>query len=322
VFVVVNPYEIEDIFPDVAAGSGRLPRRQVGSSPQGLAMTLVADYTLGTRAWLPSAAIVALLGESGVSTAGARTAISRLGRRGALESSQAGRYTFYRLTPAVETDLVSGGAWIAKFDTKADSWDGHWTLVAFSLPQEQSGQRRSLRGQLRWLGYAPLYDGLWISPDTLSPTVKDRLVAAALGAMTVFRGRHVDVASDFARNPIDAWDIAGIAQHYESFIRHWGPLVPRVKKGKIAGAEAVKARTEIMDTYRQFPLIDPQLPVQLMPPGWPRTRARELFVAVYDGLAAPAEHHVRAVVSRFADAVPELRAHTTAEMAAAANGGL
>jgi phenylacetic acid degradation operon negative regulatory protein len=57
---VVSPYEIEEIFPEVAAGSVRLPRRQVGSTAQGLATTLVADYTLQTRAWLPSAAIVAM----------------------------------------------------------------------------------------------------------------------------------------------------------------------------------------------------------------------------------------------------------------------
>jgi hypothetical protein len=42
-----------------------LPRRQVGGSPQGQAVTVVADYTLRTRAWLPSAAVVALLGEAG-----------------------------------------------------------------------------------------------------------------------------------------------------------------------------------------------------------------------------------------------------------------
>ena len=74
---MTSPYDIGEIFPDNAAEAVRLPRRQVGSSPQGLAVTLLADYTLRTRAWLPSAAIVALLTETGVSQAGARTAISR-----------------------------------------------------------------------------------------------------------------------------------------------------------------------------------------------------------------------------------------------------
>jgi len=313
---VVSPYEIEEIFPDVATGSVRLPRHQAGRSPQGLAMTLVADYTLGTRALLPSAAIVALLGESGVTSAGARTAISRLARRGVLEICREGRHSFYRLTSAAASDLSSGGIWITSFAAKSDSWDGCWTLVAFSLPQKESPQRRSLRGQLRWLGFAPLYDGLWVSPDALNPTVKDRLLAVSGGAISVFRARHVDMPTATDRKPIEAWDVAAIARHYETFVRRWLPLVPRVHNGRIVGAAAVRARTEIMDTYRRFPILDPQLPIQLMPDNWPRARAGEAFVAVYDGLAEPAQEHVRAVVARFGEPHPGIRAHTTAEMAA------
>jgi phenylacetic acid degradation operon negative regulatory protein len=314
---VVSPYEIEEIFPDVAAGSVRLPRHQAGSSPQGLAMTLVADYTVHTRAWLPSAAIVALLGESEVSTAGARTAISRLARRGVLESLRDGRYSSYRLTQAAASDLVAGGAWIARFGTRAESWDGRWTLVAFSLPQEESTQRRVLRGQLRWLGYAPLYDGLWVSPDAPNPTVKDRLASVTLGALTVFQARHVELATAIDRNPIDSWDVAAIAEHYETFLRRWRPVLPRIRAGRISGAASVRARTEVMDTYRRFPILDPQLPIELMPARWPRGRARDVFIAVYDGLAEPAQEHVRAVVSRFGGrAHPDIRAHTATEMAA------
>jgi phenylacetic acid degradation operon negative regulatory protein len=313
---VVSPYEIEEIFPDVAAGSVRLPRRQAGNSPQGLATTLVADYTVRTRAWLPSAAIVALLGESGVSGGGARTAISRLARRGVLESWREGRYSSYRLTQAAASDLTTGGAWIARFGTRSEAWDGHWTLIAFSLPQEEGTRRRVLRGQLRWLGYAPLYDGLWVSPDALNPTVKDRLAAVAPGAMTVFQARHVELGTATNRNPIDAWDVPAIARQYDAFIRRWKPQLARIRAGRVAGAAAVRARTEVMDTYRRFPIADPQLPVELMPAGWPRSRARELFVAVYDGLAGAAQEHVRTVVARFADPPhPDIRAHTVAEMA-------
>jgi phenylacetic acid degradation operon negative regulatory protein len=73
-----------------------------------------------------------------------------------------------------------------------------------------------------------------------------------------------------------------------------------------------------MDAYRQFPIVDPELPIELMPANWPRARAREVFVAVYDGLAVPAEEHVRTLVTRFSDSpCREIRAHSTAEMASA-----
>jgi phenylacetic acid degradation operon negative regulatory protein len=314
---VASPFSIEEIFPDEAAGSVRLPRRQTGNSPQGLAVTLIADYTLHTRAWLPTAAIVALLGDFGVTIGAARTAISRLARRGVLEGSRHGRHSSYRLTQPAAIDLSNGGTAIAALAAHADTWDGAWTLIAFTLPKERSTQRSALRTRLRWLGCAPLYDGLWVSPHPLTAKAHAELAAMAPGATTAFRAQHLELGADGTRNPIDAWDVAAIAQQYDTFIHRWRPLLPRIRAGRVTGAGAVRARTEVMDTYRRFPALDPMLPLELMPPGWPRTRAREVFGAVYDGLVEPAQDHVRTVVARVADGPhPHIRAHTIAEMSA------
>jgi phenylacetic acid degradation operon negative regulatory protein len=312
---VVSPYDIEDIFPNDPA-SVRLPRQQAGSTAQNLAVTLVADYTLRTRAWLPSASIVALLKEAGIGSSAARTAISRLFRRQILESSRDGRFSSYRLTTAAAANLSAGGAWIARFATRAKPWDGYWTLVSFSFPQDERGRRRALRGQLRWLGFAPLYDALWVSPDAPNPIVEERLTTTTLGTITMFRARQVELATAANRNPIDAWDVPAIARHYDTFISRWKPVLPRIRAGQISGPAAVQARTEIMDAYRKFPFVDPELPVDLMPASWPRAQARDVFVAVYDGLAAPAQEHVRTLVTRFSDSpCGKVRAHSTAELA-------
>ncbi|MGW3892058.1 PaaX family transcriptional regulator [Micromonospora chokoriensis] len=314
---MASPFDIDEIYPDDGDHELRLPRRQAGNSPQGVAVTLLADYTLRTRVSLPSAAIVALLGETGVTTAGARTAISRLARRGVLEGSRLGRRSSYRLSRGAAASLSAGAHWILTSTTSTVRWDGCWTVVAFSLPQELSGQRRALRAQLRWLGYAPLYDGLWISPRELNAPARARLDQLTLGAVTVFRGRQAPLGSAIHRAPIEAWDIDAISRSYDAFLRRWTPLLPGVVSGDVDGAAAVRARTEVMDTFRRFPVLDPQLPVELLPEGWLRRPAQELFAAVYDGLAAPAERHVRAVVARFADGTqPGIRAHTTADMLA------
>jgi phenylacetic acid degradation operon negative regulatory protein len=310
---VSSPYDIDEIFPQDAGGL-RLPRRQTGTSPQGLTVTLLADYTLRSRAWLPSAAIVALLAEAGVSEAGARTAISRLARRGVLESHRQGRRSSYRLTAAAAAFLVIGGSAIVS-PAGRRPWDEHWTLIAFSLPQEEVALRRGLRSRLRWMGYAPLYDGLWVSPHDLSEKTKAQLAELTPGALTVFRARHVELDASIRRNPIDAWDTADIARQYESFIRRWSATPPRVAAGRIAGAEAVRARTEVMDTYRRLPILDPHLPARLLPPGWLREPARDLFTAVYDGLAEAAENHVREVASRHAEGqLDGVRAHTVGDL--------
>lgn len=313
---MVRAFSIDEIFPDVDAEAVRLPRRQAGSSPQGLAVTLVADYTLPARAWLPSATIVSLLGEFGVTSGAARTAISRLGRRGVLEGRQDGRYTFYRLTQPAALDLSYGGMSVGRFAAYPEAWDGWWTFIAFSLPQEKRTQRRGLRTELRWRGYAPLYDGVWLSPHPLMLPAGGIQEAATTGELTVFRAQQADLELDSVRNPVDAWDVEGIAYQYETFIRRWSDRLADIAAGRVTGVAAVLARTEVMDIYRRFPSLDPTLPAELMPPDWPRDRAREVFLAVYDGLARPAEQYVRTVVeSMGGEAGPDVRAHTVAEMA-------
>ncbi|MEO6082993.1 MAG: PaaX family transcriptional regulator C-terminal domain-containing protein, partial [Umezawaea sp.] len=285
---VVSPFNIEEIFPDVAADPVRLPRRQTGSSPQGLAVTLIADYTLPARAWLPTAAIVALLGEFGVTAGAARTAISRLARRGVLEGNRHGHRSSYRLTEPAAANLAIGGTSIAAFATGPDTWDGSWTVIVFTMPKAEKAGRSSLRAQLRWRGYAPLYDGVWVSPHPLTRHDHADLVAETPGATTAFRSRHLQLDSDVTRDPVEAWDIAAIAKQYETFLHRWTPALPPIRAGDVTGIAAVRARTEVMDTYRRFPALDP-LPIELMPPDWPRARAREVFIAVYDGLVEPAQ---------------------------------
>ncbi|MBT8227528.1 MAG: PaaX family transcriptional regulator [Dactylosporangium sp.] len=309
----MTPFDLDEILPDFEPV--RLPRRQNGNSPQGLAVTLLTDYTLRARARLPSAAIVALLVESGVTPGGARTTISRLARRGVLDSSRQGRHTFYRLTQPTAIALAIGGEAIAAFATRAESWDGRWTLIAFSLPKGGDTQRRALRGRLRWLGYAPLYDGLWVSPHRLPREAVAALSEIAPGATTVFRARQVDLDMAVAREPLDAWELASTVHRYESFVQRWSPLLPRIGSGDVGGAEAVRARTEVMDTYRRFIGLDPCLPMRLMPAGWPREHAREVFVAVYDGLGQPALRHVSDLVARVTGSrQPDITIHTVADM--------
>ena len=133
--------------------------------------------------------------------------------------------------------------------------------------------------------------------------------------------------SDSADRPVvvkrdQTVNIDAIAAHYESFIRRWNPLLRRIKSGRVTGTEAVRARTEVMDIYRRFPTLDPRLPLRLLPPGWLRWKAREVFVAIYDGLAEPAEDHVRTVVARVTDVPqPGVHAHTTVDMLAGVGRG-
>ncbi|MBN1174735.1 MAG: PaaX family transcriptional regulator, partial [Micromonosporaceae bacterium] len=249
---MADSFRLEDILPDVAVGPTRLPRRQEGSSPQNAAVTLLADYSLRTRAWIPSAAIVTLLVESGVTQAAARTAISRLARRGALDSDRRGRSTVYRLAVPAAIGLAYGGREIATFTETAEVWDGTWTLIAFTLPEQASARRRALRGRLRWMGFMPLYDALWVAPHPPPPQEVAVLSGLSEGAITIFRAQRTEVPGVAGRDPLDAWDLAGITGQYTAFVTRWSQLLPQVRAGCLDGASAVRLRTKVMDTYRRF----------------------------------------------------------------------
>ena len=221
---MVRPFDIEEIFPEFSAEPARRRRRrQSDSSAQGLAVTLVADYTASTRAWLPSAAIVALLGEFGVTSGAARTSISRLARRGVLEVSRRGRFERVpadrrrrgRPVQRRHRDRRRRGGTRTPGTARGRSWSSRYRR------RQESTRRRALRDHLRWSGYAPLYDGVWISPDPLPPQERAALAAAARGSVTVFRARHEELEAEVDRNPVEAWDLPGIAKEYETFIDQW-----------------------------------------------------------------------------------------------------
>jgi phenylacetic acid degradation operon negative regulatory protein len=303
-----------------AAGTGpvpdlkqdiRLPRMQQGPQPQHLLITLLGDYWYGRSEQLPSAALVALLGEFGVSQVAARAALSRLARRGLLEVSKEGRRTYYSPT-ARAAEMLSGGIQkIMSFGIAAHPWDGQWRIVVFSVSEERRDLRHAARGRLRWLGFAPLYDGVWISPHDVAADA-----ARILGdlGVTSYSVLSATVPPGVAQglDPLGAWDLGELRAGYDAFIEERERLLERAKEGAISTNEALVARTEVMDTWRHFPNLDPELPMELLPGDWPRKRAHDVFAQLYDQLGPLAEIRVRQIVARFApDLAPLVRHHTT-----------
>lgn len=300
--------------PQTGGASVQLPRSQTGSPPQHLLVTLLGDYWITRTEHLPSAALVRLVGEFGVSPVGARAALSRLLRRGLLETRKVGRRTFYSLTRQAAQVLDGGGYRIVSFGLDTQPWDGSWTVAAFSVPEEQRDVRHTLRSHLRWLGFAPLYDGTWVSPRATPQAALAVLRDLGVEAATVFRGRDT---GDDPRPPLAAWDLEVLRQTYQAFIERYEPLLDAVAGGKVTSADALVTRTAVMDTYRTFPSLDPELPAELLPPRWPRARAREIFAQLYDTLGPMAELRVRQVVAEFDPHLAELvRHHTTTDLLA------
>jgi phenylacetic acid degradation operon negative regulatory protein len=290
-----------------------MPRTQAGASPQHLIVTLLGDYWLGRTEHLPSASLVALAGEFEITSTSARAALSRLARRGLLESSKVGRRTYYGLTRRAESVLEDGAHRIVSLGLTHGPWDGSWVVVIFSVPEGQRDLRHLLRTRLRWLGFAPLYDRVWVSPRARVEEAATLLEELGIETSTVFVSTVASVSE--GGDPLRAWDLAALQASYEAFIDQFAPMLDRVRSGDVGSAEALVARTQVMDVWRQFPNLDPGLPDDALPAGWPRRAASEIFSRVYDELGPLAEARVQQILAdEDADLAQHARHDTTANL--------
>jgi phenylacetic acid degradation operon negative regulatory protein len=280
--------------------------------PPRLLLTLLGDYWWQHTESLPSAALVALLAEFGVSDSAARAALSRLTRNRLLVTSKVGRRTFVRLGERAAQILDEGARHIFSFGEATQPWDGMWSLVAFSIPEQNRAARDALRKQLRWLGFAPLYDGLWVAPRDHASAVVSQLSELGISTATAFRATTVPGIEPDGF-PQRAWDLDDLHTRYEDFIGYAQQLRERALAGRISPVEALVARTRVMDEWRAFPGLDPDLPVELLPDAWPRAAARELFIAAYDLLGPLAAHRVRQIIARYSRELATRAAYHSSE---------
>jgi phenylacetic acid degradation operon negative regulatory protein len=270
----------------------------IDARPQDLIFTLYGDF-LRQRSepvWVGS--LIGLLEPVGLTATNVRTVLSRLVGKGWLAAERSGRRSYYGLTPRGRRLLEEGASRIYE-PPRQDEWDGEWTLLSYSIPEDRRALRDRLRLRLSWLGFGSLGNGLWVTPHD----VVDRLsaVAAELEVgeyLEVFRGAHVAGSSPSGLVG-QLWDLAGLNERYEAFVeRHLGDCV-RLKEegpGSVAPRSAYEARFRLVHEYREFPLLDPFLPRPLQPSDWAGECALALFRHYHDLLEAPADRFVSSLV--------------------------
>jgi phenylacetic acid degradation operon negative regulatory protein len=280
-----------------ALGDLDLPRFQIGFPPQHLLLALLGDYWPGRSESLPSAALVDLLAEFDVNPSGARAALSRLSTRGLLVGNKEGRNTYYRVADGFRQVLPYGPIHTRAFAKPRNDWDGVWTLVAFTVPEDQRRLRPMLRSRLQSLGFAPLYDGLWASPHKPGKELEIALEVAPAQSCTVVRATELPSR---ARLPVSsAWSLDELGDSYSEFVQTFRPIVRRLERGAIDSTDALVNRTRANYRWWVFAVSDPDLPATLLPRKWPRAEAHDIFVQLVDGLSAPAVARVRHIVARY-----------------------
>jgi len=271
------------------------------SHSQDMVFTLYGDYIRhrGGEAWTGS--LIELLGLLGLSGQAVRSTLSRMSRRGWLESHRASRYSFYRLTPKCLRLLEEGAQRI--FRPRHDPWDGRWHLLSYSIPESKRHLRRRLRRRLLWLGFGALNQATWISPRDLRAEVEKVVNALHVRPyVEFFTAEHGGFSSEeeiVAR----CWDLKRLNDYYAAFIARYDLLFQEYQTRLMAGdslepQECFVQRFMLVHEYRSSPYVDPNLPRELLPDDWLGERATQLFQQYHNLLVEKAEAFVDSVLDR------------------------
>jgi phenylacetic acid degradation operon negative regulatory protein len=269
-----------------------LPRSRPDGGAQHLLATLLGSYGIGRAEPVPAGLFPQLLAEFGISPAGARNALSRVARRGLLEPIGAGRSRAYRMTGAARILQERRTRQFTAFGEPPPPWDGKWTLVLYSLPEDDRTLRQALRTKLARAGFGAIRDGVWGTPRDRRTEAAEVVKLVAPSPAAVLRTELVVTVGSFL--DLDRmFPLAALKAGYERFIQEFGPVRGQLQEGAVAPPEALVARTRLMDTWREFADADPDLPDELLPDGWPRTCARAVFTELDAGLRSLAVQRLR-----------------------------
>jgi phenylacetic acid degradation operon negative regulatory protein len=268
--------------------------------PQDLVFTLFGEYLLSRRGPIWAGSLIALLQPFGLSEGAVRTVLSRMTRKGWLQSKRSGRNSFYHLTQRGRLLLEEGKARIFHF-TWDTPWDGSWFLLAYSIPENRRQLRDRMRDRLAWLGFGSLGNGLWISPHDVREYVHQ--AARRLGIkdhVECFQGHRV-TEMDVCQLVAKCWNLPGVNKTYHAFVERWRPRLDQCQLDMSAGGMSDKAcfalRFRLIHEFRRFLLEDPFLPRTLLPTDWSGDRAFEVFHALHDVLVGPADAYVDSVLT-------------------------
>ena len=250
----------------------QLRRRSVGApAARSLLLTILGEYLLPRERPVWQETLVGALVSVGYTQHAARQALSRSARDGWLKATRSGRRARMALSEDTAELLRNGAERIYTF-AEPWKWDAGWLVVVLRVPEERREVRHQLRTRLAWAGLGSLGGGVWLTPHVereaeLAAAINDEPAAEAISFVAGL-GSLGNAASVAAA----AWDLDRVREHYEAFTDDFARVRPA------SGEAYFRMQTLLVHAWRKFPFLDPDLPADLLPKGWPRRRAHDLFV--------------------------------------------
>ena len=267
----------------------QLRRRSVGApAARSVLLTTLGEYVLPAPGGVWQETLIGALGAMDYKTHAARQALARSVSGGWLTTERHGRRSRVRLAPDTADMLRRGAERIYGFG-RPWTWEGRWLLVVLRVPEERREVRHLVRSQLAWAGFGSLGNGLWITPHVeREEELRSMAGPDSVAELLSFRA-ELGAIGDPAKVVADAWDLEAVADAYRTFVARFGRLRPKTP-------EAVfRAQTELVHEWRKFPFLDPDLPEQMLPDRWPRSRARQVFEERHAAWHEPAQAYFRSL---------------------------
>jgi phenylacetic acid degradation operon negative regulatory protein len=258
-------------------------------APRRLILTLYGLYAREEHNWMSVGSVVRLMGDLGVDSAGVRSSISRLKRRGVLEPMKSGRAAGYSLSTSALDVLREGDTRI--FDRRRAGTAEGFVLVVFSIPESEREKRHTLRTTLSGLGFGTAAPGVWVAPGYLRDEVSRTLERRGLSAYVDLFTAHHEGFSELRQQVARWWDLDGINARYTEFLDQFSDAQARWKRSENAPRTAFEIYVPMLTVWRLLPYLDPGLPRDLLPEGWNGGRAADLFADLDALLRAPAREH-------------------------------
>ena len=248
-------------------------RQQTGArSARSLLLTVLGEYVRPSGVPVWTSTLLRVAAGLDVEEKAARQALNRTAADGWIVAERVGRRVRWALTAHGTILLTEGAERIYSFGRDRESWDGRWLVLLVSVPESQRDLRHRLRNGLTWAGLGSPAPGVWVSPHS-SREAEAKQVVEELGLDSVavsFCGPFAGVGSE--RSMVEqAWHTGELAEAYEDFLSRFAGLRPD------SPDEVLFAQIRLVDAWRRFPRLDPQLPSELLPPHWIGLRAANVF---------------------------------------------
>ncbi|MGQ0844058.1 MAG: PaaX family transcriptional regulator [Sporichthyaceae bacterium] len=246
------------------------------ASARSLLLTVLGELVLPSDAPVWTSALLHVLAGLDVEEKSARQAIARTAGDGWIVSTRDGRRVRWVLTPSGRSLLTEGAERIYTAAGSQPTWDRSWLVVLASVPESQRKLRHRLQTRLAWAGLGNPAPGLWVSTHRERASEVRQIIAELeleSSAMS-FVGPFGEIGSQ-ASLVSRAWDLDAIADSYREFLAEISDVKPD------PGDAVLLSQVALVHSWRRFPFLDPQLPVELLPSDWIGHRARERFDALH-----------------------------------------